>query len=86
MATKTEKTLEIIVTGQIDVSVPLELPANKAKLKKLALNLGLTAEASIQDIAKAFILDAVRSGFDDMEYRQSDGSDVSERDLEIEIQ
>lgn len=86
MTTQTAKTLEIIVTGQIDVCIPLELPASKVTLKKLALSMSLNPGASVEEIVKELVLDAVRKGFDEMEHRQSESSDVSERDLEIEIQ
>jgi len=77
---------EIIVTGTINVSVPIEFIADKSNLRKLIKRYNLDRDATIEDVAKTIVLEGIRKGLDEMDYRQSEASDVSEEDLEVDIQ
>lgn len=76
--------MEVNVSGQIEVCVPLELPKGKKALKALCKKLGIELDSSRDDIAKALVLEAIRGGLDEMEYRQSEASSVDEMDLSVE--
>jgi len=75
---------EVTVNGLVEVCVPLALPKTKSELKKLCRKLGLSEDLDIEDIAKCLVVDAIQAGLDEMSYRQSCESSVSDHDLELE--